>query len=216
MRGYDTKVKLKKPFTWYSLMDANNPKKKVQPPTTTGQFNEPTMVVAEAVDVPSSSDEPFSSVAAMPPPSSTTPTAVPAIALTSAMKPVPMPIVPLSALRSSVQAPQFPPTIEETLKKLLENQNTIMATLVTKLATAGDLPFDMLLDLDHSIPDPTAPSAPVAPAGQSEEPAIAADTTEAIGGGAQTPTTRTPKQRVHVGQVPGVMPVQPIVPVQPM
>ncbi|XP_070050864.1 uncharacterized protein [Nicotiana tomentosiformis] len=140
-------------------MDANNPKKKVQPPTTAGQSDEPAMVVAEAVDVPSTSAEPSSSAAAMPAPSSTAPTAVPATAPTSALKPVPMLSAPLSVLlvsqtlatlnnwmqtataklsdlsstiaaQSSVQAPQFPPTVEEILKKLLENQNTIMATLV--------------------------------------------------------------------------------------
>ncbi|XP_019255929.1 PREDICTED: uncharacterized protein LOC109234401 [Nicotiana attenuata] len=39
----------------------------------------------------------------------------------------------------------------------------------------------MLLDLDQSIPDPSAPSVPVAPARQYEEPDLAADTTEEHG-----------------------------------
>ncbi|XP_070031106.1 uncharacterized protein [Nicotiana tomentosiformis] len=149
-RDYDTKVRLKKPFTLYSLMDANNPNKKVQPPTTAGQSNEPATVSIEAVDVPSTSAEPSSSVVAMPQPSSTAPTVVPSITPTSALKPVPMPIASLFTLRvsqelaslnnwmqtattklsdlsntvtahSSIQAPQFPPTVEETLKKLLKN-----------------------------------------------------------------------------------------------
>ncbi|XP_070047739.1 uncharacterized protein [Nicotiana tomentosiformis] len=239
---YDTKVRSKKPFTWYSLMGANNPKKKVQPPTTASQSDEPATVAAEVVDVPSTSVEPSFSAAAMPPLLSTAPTAVPSTAPTSALKPVPMPTVPLSALQfsqklaslnnwmqtattklsdlsnvvaaqSSVQAPQFPPTVEETLKKLLENQNTIMATLVQhgslieelgkevkkmrisqaskksvdklqkevhRIATVGDLPFDMLLDPHQSAPDPAAPSALVAPTGQSDEPDLATDTAEAV------------------------------------
>nr|XP_009629261.1 SH3 domain-containing protein C23A1.17-like [Nicotiana tomentosiformis] len=242
-------------------MDANNPKKKVQPPTTASQSNElamvaagavdvpsifakpysnatampppsstaptaappsslkpvpmftadePAMVAVEAVDVPSTSAKPSSSAADMPLPSSKTPTAAPSIAPTSALKPVPMPTSPLSAVQSSVQAPQFSSTVEDTLKKLLENQNTIMATClqhrsvieelgkeakkmrkyqaskksadklqrqVTRLATAGDLSFDMLLDPDHYVPDPTVPAAP---ARQSEEPDLAADTAEAV------------------------------------
>ncbi|XP_070032222.1 uncharacterized protein [Nicotiana tomentosiformis] len=36
-----------------------------------------------------------------------------------------------------------------------------------------------------------------------------------IGGGAQTPTTRTPEQQVHIGQVPGVVVIKPIISVQP-
>nr|XP_018633194.1 uncharacterized protein LOC108948496 isoform X1 [Nicotiana tomentosiformis] len=100
-RCYDTKVRPKKPFTWYSLMDANNPKKKVQPPTTASQSDEPATVDAEAVDVPSTSAEPSSSVAAMPMPSSTTLTIVPTTAPTSALKSVPMPTTPLYALRVS-------------------------------------------------------------------------------------------------------------------
>ncbi|XP_070034336.1 polyamine oxidase 2-like [Nicotiana tomentosiformis] len=148
--------------------------------------------------------EPSSSVAAMPPPSSTTPTAVPATAPISTLKLVPMPTGPLSMLRvsqilaslnnwmqtatakssdlsstilaeSSVHAPQFPPIVEETLKNLLENKNTIMATLVTRLAIAGDLPFDMLIDPHKSGPDPTAPTTPLVPVGLSEEPDLAVE-----------------------------------------
>nr|XP_009630476.1 microtubule-associated protein RP/EB family member 1-like [Nicotiana tomentosiformis] len=158
-RDNDTKVKPEKPFTWYSLMDASNPKKKVQPPTTTCQSDEPTVVAPETVDVPSTSAEPSSSATAMPTPLSTTSTATPASTPTSTLKPVPMPTHPLSALRvsqtlatfnnlmqttivklsdlsstvaaqSTSQASQVPSDIEETLKKILENQNTIMDTLV--------------------------------------------------------------------------------------
>ncbi|XP_009631815.1 uncharacterized protein [Nicotiana tomentosiformis] len=219
-RDYDTKVKPKKPFTWYSLMDANNPKKKVQPPTTAGQSDEPAMVAAEVVDVLSTSAEPSSSATTIPTPSSITPTAAPTTAPTSALKLVPVPPHLLSALRvsqtlvslnnwmqiatvklsdlsstvasqSTSHASHVPSDIEETLKKILENQKTITDTLVqhgsvieelgkevkkmrksqaskksvdklrkvvTRVATAGDLPFDMLLDPHHSAPYPSAPS----------------------------------------------------------
>jgi len=97
------------------------------------------------------------------------------------------------------------------LKKILENQTTIMNTLVAygtlieelgkhvkkmkkshaskksidrlmreviKIATVGDLPFDMLMGTDPAATvDPAATSAPV---GQSEEPNMAADTAEAV------------------------------------
>ncbi|XP_019256638.1 PREDICTED: increased rDNA silencing protein 4-like [Nicotiana attenuata] len=145
-------------------MVANNPKRKVQPSTTTGQSDEPGVVVVETHGVPSTSAEPSSSAGSMPPPSSTAPTVVPATASTSALKPtVTAKLSDLSSTvtaQSSVQAPQFPPTVEERLKKLLENQNTIMATL--------------------SAPDPAAPSAPVTPTGQFDEPDLAAETTEAV------------------------------------
>lgn len=118
-RYYGTKVRPKKPFTWYSLMDVNNPKKKVQPPTTAGQSDELATVDAEAFDVPSTLAEPSSSVVAMPLPSSTTPTVVPATVPTSTLKPVPMPITPLSALRVS---------------QTLESLNNWMQTATAKLS----------------------------------------------------------------------------------
>lgn len=62
-RDYDIKVRPKKPFSWYSPIDANNPKRKGRSSTTTGQSDEPAMVVAEAVNVPSTSVEPSSSAA---------------------------------------------------------------------------------------------------------------------------------------------------------
>ncbi|XP_070039899.1 uncharacterized protein [Nicotiana tomentosiformis] len=102
-QDFDTKVQEKKPFSWYSLMDAHNPKKKGQPTTTIGQSDEPSVVAAETVDMPSTST---------PPPPASAPPAAPIIA------------------QSSILVPQIHPTVEETLKKLLKNQNTIMATLV--------------------------------------------------------------------------------------
>nr|XP_009785683.1 PREDICTED: uncharacterized protein LOC104233919 [Nicotiana sylvestris]XP_009785684.1 PREDICTED: uncharacterized protein LOC104233919 [Nicotiana sylvestris] len=100
---------------------------------------------------------------------------------------------------SSTSAPQISPTVADTLKKILENQTTIMNTLVahgavieeigkqinkmkksqaskksvdrlrrevTRIATTGDLPFDMLMEIDPETPvDPAAPSALVAPVG---------------------------------------------------
>nr|XP_033516910.1 uncharacterized protein LOC117281177 [Nicotiana tomentosiformis] len=52
--------------------------------------------------------------------------------------------------------------------------------VVTRIATAGDLSFDMLLDPYHSALNPSAPSASMVPAGQSEEPDLAADTAEVV------------------------------------
>ncbi|XP_019236255.1 PREDICTED: putative protein TPRXL [Nicotiana attenuata] len=102
-RDFDTKVKPKKPFDSCSLMDARNPKKKVQPPTTTRRSNEPEVVVSETVDVPSTSAQPSSSATAMPLPSSTAPPTAHAIApaTASALRPVSIPTSPLSTLRVS-------------------------------------------------------------------------------------------------------------------
>jgi len=52
---------------------------------------------------------------------------------------------------------------------------------VTKILAAGDLPFDLLMETDPSVPaDPTTPSLPVAPAGQSEEPDLIVHMDEAV------------------------------------
>nr|XP_016454774.1 PREDICTED: uncharacterized protein LOC107778958 [Nicotiana tabacum] len=48
---------------------------------------------------------------------------------------------------------------------------------VTKIASAGDLPFDLLMETYPSVP--SAPSAE-APAGQSDEPDLAAHTAEEV------------------------------------
>ncbi|XP_070054734.1 uncharacterized protein [Nicotiana tomentosiformis] len=48
---------------------------------------------------------------------------------------------------------------------------------VTRLDTARDLPFDMLLDPDQSAQDPSTQGAPT---GQSKEPCLAADTADAV------------------------------------
>jgi len=119
----------------------------------------------------------------------------------------------VAAQSSTPAAPQVPPSVEETLKKILDNQKTIMDTLVahggaieeltkqvkkmrksqaskkaveslrkevTKIAAASDLPFDLLMETDPSVPaDPAAPSAE-APAGQSDEPDLAAHTAEEV------------------------------------
>nr|XP_033509146.1 uncharacterized protein LOC117274047 [Nicotiana tomentosiformis] len=49
---------------------------------------------------------------------------------------------------------------------------------VTKIAAAGDLPFDLLMETNPSVPAGLAAS--VAPASQSKEPDLAAHTTEAV------------------------------------
>ncbi|XP_070044983.1 uncharacterized protein [Nicotiana tomentosiformis] len=126
-KDYDSKVKPKKPFTWYLLMDVNNPKKKVQPPTTAGQSDEPAMVAAEAVDVPSTSADPSSSAAAMSPLSSIAPTAAPATASTSALKLVPMPSVPLSALRVSQTLASLNNWMQTITAKLSDLSSTVAA-----------------------------------------------------------------------------------------
>jgi len=50
------------------------------------------------------------------------------------------------------------------MRKSQESKRSVdkLKKAVTRLVTAGDLPFDMLLDPDQSIPDPYAPSAQVA------------------------------------------------------
>nr|XP_009612896.1 uncharacterized protein LOC104106124 [Nicotiana tomentosiformis] len=125
---------------------------RVDPRDFDTKSDETSVVAVEIADMPSTSVEPSTSATTMPPPSAS----VPSI---STLKPVPMPNAPLSALQASqtlaslnnwmqtttaklsdisshvatqlsFPAPQIPPTVEETLKKILENQNTIMATLV--------------------------------------------------------------------------------------
>ncbi|XP_070049946.1 uncharacterized protein [Nicotiana tomentosiformis] len=171
---------------------------------------------------------PSTSTVAMPPPLSSGPSAV--VPSTSTLRPMPIPTHPLSALRvsqilaslnnwmqtataklsdlssavvaqSSTSTTQIPPTVEATLKKILENQTTIMNTLVAhgsvieelgkqvkkmrkshaSKKSVDDLPFDLLVGLDPPASAAlAAPSIPVAPAGQSEEPDMAADTAEAV------------------------------------
>nr|XP_009767756.1 PREDICTED: uncharacterized protein LOC104218869 [Nicotiana sylvestris] len=164
-RDCDTMLKLKKPFTWYSEMDANNPMRKVQPPTTTCEYDEPAVVVSETVDVSSTSAEPSSSVIAMPPPSSTTPTTTPATTPTSALRLVPMPTSPLFVLESPRHwrvsttdadsyckaAPQFPPTIDETLKKLITSKCTSLkrssnGSQAQNSCLEGALPIDTVVN----------------------------------------------------------------------
>nr|XP_009621497.1 uncharacterized serine-rich protein C215.13-like [Nicotiana tomentosiformis] len=147
-------------------------KRKGQPSTTTSQSDEPSVVVVEAVYIPSTSVEPSSSTTTMPLPPSSVPTAVPSTCSTSALKPILASLnnwmqtataklsdLPSTiAAQSSIQAPQVPPTVEEILKKLLLNQNTIMATLPRSYSTIST--------------DSTT--------GQSEDPDSVADTTEAV------------------------------------
>nr|XP_033510530.1 uncharacterized protein LOC117275330 [Nicotiana tomentosiformis] len=192
-RNFDTKVRAKKPFTWYSLKDPTNPKKKGQLTTTVGQSDEPSVIAAESADMPSPPVVPSTNTAAMPSSLSSRPSA---------------------CCCSTVIHPDTPDSLEDTLKKILENQTTIMNTLVahgsvieelgkqvkkmrksqsskksvdrlrrevTKIAAAGELPFDLLIGSDPPASSaPAAPSIPVAPAGQSEEPNMAAETTEAV------------------------------------
>ncbi|XP_070032904.1 uncharacterized protein [Nicotiana tomentosiformis] len=56
--------------------------------------------------------------------------------------------------------------------------------------------------IDDAVPG--AGLIPVAPA------------TSQTGGGTQIPAAQTQEQRVHVGQIPGVMATQPVVPIQPL
>ncbi|XP_070035896.1 adhesin AWP1-like [Nicotiana tomentosiformis] len=155
-RSFDTKVRAKKPFLWYSLQGPGNPKFKGKATATIGQSDEPSVVVTHSAAepsttlMPSTSAGPSTETAGMPPPSSSRPSApVPASS-----------IYPLTALRvsqtlaslnnyiqtttsklsdissvvaaesSTPAAPQVPPSVEKTLKKILDNQKTIMDTLV--------------------------------------------------------------------------------------
>nr|XP_009625818.1 mucin-7-like [Nicotiana tomentosiformis] len=170
-RDFNTKVRAKKPFSWYSFTGGE---KKGQPTTTAGQSDEPSMVAAKSADMPCTSAVPSTSAASMPPPPSTS------VPPTSTLSVV--------AAQSSTPAPLIPPTVEDTLKKILENQTTIMNTLVAhrsvieelgkQIAAAGELPFDLLIGSDP--PASAAPSVPMAPVGQSEEPDMATDTAEAV------------------------------------
>ncbi|XP_019253975.1 PREDICTED: uncharacterized protein LOC109232677 [Nicotiana attenuata] len=120
-RDYDTKVRPNKTSTWYSLIDASDPKKKVQPPTTIGQSDEPAVVAPETVDVLSISAEPFSSAAAMPPLSSTATTTTPRVA----QKPIPT--APLFALGVSQILASLKNWMQTATVKLSDLTNTVAA-----------------------------------------------------------------------------------------
>lgn len=109
-RDFDTKVRVKKPFSRYSLMDSGNPKKKGQPSITVGQSDEPTGVAAKTVYMTSTSLDPSDSAAGMPPPLSLGPSA--SVPSTSVLKPVPMPAHLLSAMRVSQTLASLPNTGE--------------------------------------------------------------------------------------------------------
>lgn len=51
---------------------------------------------------------------------------------------------------------------------------------MTRLTTAGDFPFDMLLDPDQSTPGPCTPFASVAPAGQPDDPCLDANSAKEV------------------------------------
>ncbi|XP_070040290.1 uncharacterized protein [Nicotiana tomentosiformis] len=129
-RPYDTKVKAKKPFSWYHLQGADNPKLKGKVTTTVGQSDEPSVVGSKAAAEPSTAHMP--SIAAgpsirtaeMPPPSfSRTLVAIATSKLFDISSTV-------AAQFSTPTTPQVPQSVEETLKKILDNQKTIMDTLV--------------------------------------------------------------------------------------
>ncbi|XP_070054828.1 uncharacterized protein [Nicotiana tomentosiformis] len=157
-RPYDTKVKAKKPFSWYHLQGANNPKFKGKVTTTVSQSDEPSGVGSEAAAepstalMPSTAAGPSTGKAEMPPSSSSRPSvAVPVQAsstypltalrvshtLASLNSWMQTTISKLSDISSTVAAqsstpaaPQVPSSVEETLKKILDNQKTVMDTLV--------------------------------------------------------------------------------------
>ncbi|XP_070039276.1 uncharacterized protein [Nicotiana tomentosiformis] len=122
-------------------MDASNPKKKVQPPTTTGQSDEPTVVAPETVDVPSTSDAPSSSAAVMPSPSSTAPTTVPATTPTSSLKQVFMPTHPLSALQVSQTLASLNNWMQTVIVKLSDLSSTVAAQSTSQASQIISLGF---------------------------------------------------------------------------
>nr|XP_009615097.1 uncharacterized protein LOC104107887 [Nicotiana tomentosiformis]XP_033514991.1 uncharacterized protein LOC104107887 [Nicotiana tomentosiformis]XP_033514992.1 uncharacterized protein LOC104107887 [Nicotiana tomentosiformis]XP_033514993.1 uncharacterized protein LOC104107887 [Nicotiana tomentosiformis] len=142
-RHFDTKVKPKRPLSWYNLQGADNPKSKGKATTSTSQSAEPRVVATGSE--PSTAE---SSLAAMPPPSSgtsvTTPLFVPlsfAYPLTSLRVSQTLSSVniwlqeaisKLSVLSSAVAAQaapaqlQVPPSVEDSLKELLDNQKKLL------------------------------------------------------------------------------------------
>nr|XP_016463451.1 PREDICTED: uncharacterized protein LOC107786474 [Nicotiana tabacum] len=178
-RPYDTKVKAKKPFSWYHLQGADNPKFKGKVTTTVGQSDEPSVVGSEAAaepsiaPMPSTAAGPSTGSAKVPPPSSSRPSvAVPMPASST----YPLTMLTVAAQSSTPVAPQG--AIEELtkqVKKMRKSQASKKAVKnlrkeVKKIVAAGDFPFDLLMEIDPSVPaDPAAPSAKT-PAGQSDEP----------------------------------------------
>lgn len=125
----DTKVKPKKPFQWYSLQDLTNPTKSALPSTPTGQPDEPTVVVSNTNEIPSTLDKPSTGAVAMPLPPSLAPSTSPSIPLrivpTLVLRLVPMPIGPLSALRVSHKLENVNNWLQEATSKLSEIFSTV-------------------------------------------------------------------------------------------
>ncbi|XP_070055071.1 uncharacterized protein [Nicotiana tomentosiformis] len=123
-----------------AIMDPRNPKNKVKSTTTIGQSDEPSVVVADSIAMPSTVAMPSTDTAAMPPPPSSGPsTSVPSsstyplsvlrvsqtlASLNNWMQTDTAKLSDLSsavAPQTSTPTPQIPPIVEETLKKILEN-----------------------------------------------------------------------------------------------
>ncbi|XP_019223572.1 PREDICTED: neural Wiskott-Aldrich syndrome protein-like [Nicotiana attenuata] len=152
-KWYDVKAKPVAPFSWYSLRGPDNPKDKTYKPpaptsasTLTGQSEEP--VVTEAPTKPTPDPPPGPSTSTDLPPGPSTP-AGPGIpssrkhpitahqlsqALYSMNNWMSAATSKFSTLSSTIEAQsapqiaQIPQSIEDTLKKLLENQEKMMKT----------------------------------------------------------------------------------------
>ncbi|XP_070019160.1 uncharacterized protein [Nicotiana sylvestris] len=195
-----------------NYLGADNLKFKGKATTSVGQSEEPAVVVNDSAVEPSTDAMPSTTVgpstgATAMPPSTSSRLSVPASStyLQTVLR-------VSQTLSAAPAAPQVPPLVEETLKKILENQKTIMETLVAhgeiieelgkqtkkmqktqaskrsvdklrkavaKIASAGDLPLDLLIE---GVPsDPVAQAALEAlhiAAGQSEELVATVYTTE--------------------------------------
>ncbi|XP_070005817.1 uncharacterized protein [Nicotiana sylvestris] len=142
-RSFDANVWAKNPFSWYSLQGPRNPKFKGKESATSGQSDEPSVVVIDLVAEPSTTPMPST-------------TAIPSIAAGPSTETADMPPPPsfrqstasskLSHISSAVAtqssapaAPQVPPSVEKTLKKILENQKIIMDTLVAHMGDIEEL-----------------------------------------------------------------------------
>nr|XP_009627798.1 uncharacterized protein LOC104118285 [Nicotiana tomentosiformis] len=154
---------------WITAGGADNPKFKGKVTTTVGQTDEPSVVGSEAAAepsttlLPSTAAESFTGSTEVPPSSSSR--ALVAVPV-PASSPYPLTALTVAAHFFTPAAPQVPPSVEETLKKILDNQKTIMDILVAHRGAIEEL----TKQTDPSVPaDPATPSAKT-PAGQSDQP----------------------------------------------
>nr|XP_009791504.1 PREDICTED: uncharacterized protein LOC104238743 [Nicotiana sylvestris] len=136
-RKFDVKVKAKAPLSWYSLQGDENPKgkgSKGKSTTSVGQSEEPVVVVT--------TQQPSSTLAQQPPSTS----AQQPLSTSADLPPGPSTL----AAQSAPPLPQVPPSIEDALNDILDNQKKILDTqkelrVEVDRLKADHLPLDLLL-----------------------------------------------------------------------